>query len=241
MSQYTTGQIAKLCGITVRTVQYYDDRGLLVPSQLSEGGRRLYSEDDLKRLQTICFLRSLDLSINTITQLLAEEHPENVIGLLLQQQEQLLTEEIELRQEKLEKLKSLQQALKTMGSFTVESIWDVAIVMENKKKLRRVHWIMALIAIAGEVVEIGTLIFALLEGIWWPLLAIGLPVGIFAAIGMNWYYFNNVAYICPQCHEAFKPVFREAVFANHTLTTRKLTCPGCGHKGFCVEVYGGKK
>ena len=47
MSKYTTGELAKLCGVTVRTVQYYDSRGILIPSELSEGGRRLYSEDDL--------------------------------------------------------------------------------------------------------------------------------------------------------------------------------------------------
>ena len=59
MSKYTTGEIAKLCGVTVRTVQYYDTRGILVPTELSEGGRRLYSEDDLKRMKVICFLRDL--------------------------------------------------------------------------------------------------------------------------------------------------------------------------------------
>lgn len=58
MSKYTTGEIAKLCGVTVRTVQYYDARNILVPSQLSEGGRRLYSEADLKRMKIICFLRA---------------------------------------------------------------------------------------------------------------------------------------------------------------------------------------
>ena len=52
--------MAKLCGITVRTVQYYDTRGILIPSAFSEGGRRLYSEEDLKRLKVICFLRELD-------------------------------------------------------------------------------------------------------------------------------------------------------------------------------------
>ena len=62
MSKYTTGEIAKLCGVTVRTVQYYDKRGILVPSELSEGGRRLYSEDDVKRMKVICFLRDLGLS-----------------------------------------------------------------------------------------------------------------------------------------------------------------------------------
>ena len=92
MSKYTTGEIAKLCGVTVRTVQYYDTRNLLVPSQLSEGGRRLYSEDDLKRMRVICFLRELDIPINAIGQLLAEEHPEDVLQLLLQQQEQILKE-----------------------------------------------------------------------------------------------------------------------------------------------------
>ena len=42
MAQYTTGELAKECGITVRTVQFYDQRGILVPSALTEGGRRLY-------------------------------------------------------------------------------------------------------------------------------------------------------------------------------------------------------
>ena len=66
MSKYTTGEMAKLCDITVRTVQYYDTRGILVPSELSEGGRRLYSEEDLRKLKIICFLRELDLPINSI-------------------------------------------------------------------------------------------------------------------------------------------------------------------------------
>ena len=68
MSKYTTGEMAELCGVTVRTVQYYDTRGILVPSELSEGGRRLYTEDDLRLLKVICFLREIGLSINTIDQ-----------------------------------------------------------------------------------------------------------------------------------------------------------------------------
>ena len=52
MLKYTTGEIAKLCGVSVRTVQYYDERGILIPSELSEGGRRLYSEDDYKKLKS---------------------------------------------------------------------------------------------------------------------------------------------------------------------------------------------
>ena len=87
LSLYTTGEIAKLCGVSVRTVQYYDTRGILVPSSLTEGGRRLYSEEDVKRMRVICFLRDLGLPINSIGELLHEEHPERVIDLLLAEQE----------------------------------------------------------------------------------------------------------------------------------------------------------
>ena len=51
MARYTTGELAKLCDVTVRTVQYYDSKGLLKPSDLSDGGRRLYSDEDLTNLR----------------------------------------------------------------------------------------------------------------------------------------------------------------------------------------------
>ena len=82
MSKYTTGEIARLCGVSVRTVQYYDDRGILIPSELSEGGRRLYTVDDLKRMRIICFLRETGLPINSISALLSEEKPEGIISIL---------------------------------------------------------------------------------------------------------------------------------------------------------------
>ena len=112
MSKYSTGEIAKLCSVTVRTVQYYDTRGILIPSELSEGGRRLYSEDDLKRMKIICFLRELDLPIGAIAQILKEEHPEKVISLLIEQQEKALSDEITDKEEKLLKLRELKNGLK---------------------------------------------------------------------------------------------------------------------------------
>lgn len=107
MSKYTTGELAKLSGVTVRTVQYYDTRGILIPSELTEGGRRLYSDDDLKRMHVICFLRELDIPINAISQILNEEHPERIITLLIEQQETALLNEISEKEEKLEKIRVL--------------------------------------------------------------------------------------------------------------------------------------
>lgn len=60
MSKYTTGEIAKLCEVTVRTVQYYDQRGLLIPSELSEGGRRLYSDQDLIKMASARYFKKND-------------------------------------------------------------------------------------------------------------------------------------------------------------------------------------
>ena len=122
MSKYTTGEIAKLCGVTVRTVQYYDTRGILVPAELSEGGRRLYSESDLKRMKIICFLRDLGLPLDSIAQMLAEDDPGSVISLLLEQQEATLREEIGERREKLDRLESLRRDLKDVEQVSFESI-----------------------------------------------------------------------------------------------------------------------
>lgn len=237
MSKYTTGELAKLCGITVRTVQYYDTRGILVPSELSEGGRRLYSEEDLRRMRIICFLRDLGLPINAIAQLLAEKDPGSVISLLLDQQEQLLRDELKEREEKLELVEGLKRELRYVSHFSVESIGDIAYMMEHKKKLKKVHMIMLTVGIPLEVIEWATFIYALNAGIWWPFF-LGLAAVIAGSVWISAYYYRSVKYICPQCHTVFKPGFREMFWARHTPSTRKLTCPHCSHHGFCVEVYG---
>ena len=236
MSQYTTGEMAKQCGITVRTVQFYDQKGILVPSALTEGGRRLYSEEDLRQMKIICFLRDTGLSLDTIGKLLKEEDPGSVIRILLAQQEQLLQGEIGERREKLDRIAELKNGLKTVSAFSIESIGDIAATMENKKKLSAVHRNIFLAGLPVSLLEIAGILLWIFKGIWWAFaawVAAAIPFGIWASR----YYFRKTAYICPQCHEVFKPAFKEAFFARHTPKTRKLTCVKCGHHGFCVETY----
>ena len=236
MSRYTTGEIAKLCGVTVRTVQYYDTRGVLIPSELTEGGRRLYSEEDLQKMKIICFLRSLDFSIDNISMLFKEENPDKVISLLIEQQEQALSQEIRERQEKLSTISEMKAQLKNFGSFSVESIGDIVRVMENKKKLRKMRIIMLSIGIPLEIAEVVTFIIGISQGFWIPFIIAMVLLIIFAVI-LSKYYYDNIAYICPECHRVFRKTFKEIFFANHTPNTRKLTCPCCGKKSFCVETY----
>ena len=238
MSKYTTGELAKLCGVTVRTVQYYDTRGILIPSELTEGGRRLYSEDDLKRMKVICFLRELDIPIDAISQILKEEHPEKVISLLIEQQEEALSNEISEKQEQLGKLRELKNGLKSKTEFSLESISDIAVIMQGKKKLKKLRWTMVLTGIPVTALQWFSIIFWIIKGIWWPFAVWAIVAAIWGTV-ISRYYFGHVKYICPECHEVFKPTMKEAFWANHTPTTRKLTCTKCGHKGFCVEIWGG--
>ena len=240
MSKYTTGEIAKLCGVSVRTVQYYDSRNILVPSELSEGGRRLYSEDDLKRMRIICFLREAGVPINSISELFAEEHPEKVISILLDQQEQTLREELEEQQKKLSIVETIKRELKEVKNFSVESIGDIAFVMKNKNKLRKMRWLMVLTGIPVTALQWVSVVLWITHGLWW-LFAIWACVAIPWGIVVSINYFKRVAYICPECHEVFKPKLKEVFWAYHTPKMRRLTCPKCGHKGLCVEVYAEKE
>jgi len=240
MSKYTTGEIAKLCGVSVRTVQYYDSRNILVPSELSEGGRRLYSEDDLKRMRIICFLREAGVPINSIGELFAEKHPEKVISILLDQQEQTLREELEEQQKKLSIVETIKRELKEVKNFSVESIGDIAFVMKNKNKLRKMRWLMVLTGIPVTVLQWVSIVLWITHGLWW-LFAIWACVAVPWGIVVSINYFKRVAYICPECHEVFRPRFKEVFWAYHTPKMRRLTCPKCGHKGLCVEVYAEKE
>ena len=236
MILYTTGEIARLCGVSVRTVQYYDDRGILVPSTLSEGGRRLYSEADLKRMHVICFLREVGLPINSISALLSDENPAGIISILLDEQERTLREELAERQTKLELLEGIKRELKEIENFSVESIGDIAHTMKQRNQLSKMRWTMVWTGIPVTLLQWAAIILTITHGLWWLFILWGLvaiPWGIIVSI----HYFRHVAYICPACHTVFKSTFKEMFWAYHTPRMRKLTCPTCGRKGLCVEIY----
>ncbi|MBQ8527837.1 MAG: MerR family transcriptional regulator [Lachnospiraceae bacterium] len=237
MSNYTTGELAKAAGVTVRTVQYYDTRGILIPSDFSEGGRRLYTENDLKKLKVICFLRELGLSLNHVGDILEADNATKVINLLLEEQRKTLETEVAERKSQLDRISDIQKEMKNIADFSVENLGDVAYVMENKKKMKKVYSVILGIGLVLDGLELGAFIYAIKTGNWWLFAAVLLLMLIVLFPLMNFYHKYTV-YICPECHEVFKPKKSEWFWANHTPKTRKLTCPCCSYKGFCVETYG---
>ena len=62
----TVGEVAKKMDVTVRTLQHYDREGLLRPSAVSEGGRRLYTDKDIIKLHQILSFKHLGFSLDDI-------------------------------------------------------------------------------------------------------------------------------------------------------------------------------
>jgi MerR family transcriptional regulator, thiopeptide resistance regulator len=72
VSEYTVGALARLSGVTVRTLHHYDSIGLLSPSARSAAGYRLYSQADLLRLRQVLFYRELGFGLDEIAEILAD-------------------------------------------------------------------------------------------------------------------------------------------------------------------------
>jgi DNA-binding transcriptional MerR regulator len=67
------GELARIAGVTVRALRHYDSVGLLVPSERTHGGHRLYSPADVQRLYKLLALRRVGLPLEEIGPLLDSE------------------------------------------------------------------------------------------------------------------------------------------------------------------------
>lgn len=110
---YTVSQLAKLAGVTPRTLRHYDAVGLLQPSSRGKNGYRYYTQNDLLRLQQILFYRELDFSLEDIEKVL--NSPSYSVLESLSKQKRML----QLKQSRLRTLiKTIDQTIKHMNDQT---------------------------------------------------------------------------------------------------------------------------
>lgn len=235
MSHYTTGELAKATGVTVRTVQYYDKQGLLSPSDWTEGGRRLYTEEDLEQLRLICYLRELDFSLAQIKDLFGEQEATAVLTTLLDSHIAALEKLAKEQANKLRELHALRKGLQKDQPVTLNQLPGISLTMKQQTTWRRfaVKQFLKLLPVI--------LLFAGLS--WFAIISrqalLMLPIFVLYIFGVGywiWNYYQKISFLCPLCHKTFQSSFRNFLFSRHTPRTRKLTCDHCHQTNYCVEV-----
>ena len=100
---YTAGEIARIAGVSLRTIRFYDAKGLLKPVSHSEAGYRYYNQDSLAVLQRILTLKYLGFSLQKIEEIMSSRS-----------MEQQLTEQKELLLQKKRQLEEILSAMEMM-------------------------------------------------------------------------------------------------------------------------------
>ncbi|MHC5249406.1 MerR family transcriptional regulator [Enterococcus sp. LJL90] len=235
MSKYTTGEIAKLCNVSTRTIQFYDEKKILIPTEVSSSGRRFYTDDDVKKLQWICLLKSLGLKLSSIKEILSSDYAVNTLLLIINEQYNQLSEEIQEKEVQLQAIESIKLTVQHSETIPTELLKDIEYIMENAKKLKETHTVMIVAGLIAGLIEFSTLAIGIAKGEWAPFF-IGFFFAILIGIWTTWYYTKTINYICPNCNTIFKPSLYSFIFAKHTFKTRRLKCPKCQHTSYCVET-----
>lgn len=105
----TVKEVSKLTGVSIRTLHYYDEIGLLSPTSITEAGYRLYDDTALERLQHIMLFRELQFPLKDIAEILNASNFDR--NKALEQQIQLLT----LKKEHIENLIIFARGIQGVG------------------------------------------------------------------------------------------------------------------------------
>ncbi|MEM7713651.1 MAG: MerR family transcriptional regulator [Cyanobacteria bacterium P01_A01_bin.68] len=117
------GELAKQTGLSIRTLHYYDEIGLLCPSHRNDIGHRLYSDEDIIRLQQILSLRQLGFALKEIRECL--ENPDFSLSQVINLHRDRMREKIALSHTLLERLNGVARELETTKSVAVENLIQV--------------------------------------------------------------------------------------------------------------------
>jgi len=120
---YAVSQVAKLAGVTVRTLHHYDEIGLLSPGERTAAGYRRYTECDLERLQQILYYRELGFALDEIATIL--DDPDADPSAHFRRQHGLLQGRIRKLQEMITAIEFAMEAGKVGISLTPEERFEV--------------------------------------------------------------------------------------------------------------------
>jgi MerR family transcriptional regulator, thiopeptide resistance regulator len=120
---YTVGKVARLAGISVRTLHHYDEIGLLSPNDRSGAGYRRYDDADLERLQQIMYYRELEFPLEEIAEIL--DDPAADAASHLRRQHELLSERVAKLQKMINAIEFAMEASKVGINLTPQERFEV--------------------------------------------------------------------------------------------------------------------
>ncbi|MDO4284272.1 MAG: MerR family transcriptional regulator [Eubacteriales bacterium] len=128
----TVGEVAKKMDVTVRTLQHYDREGLLSPSAVSEGGRRLYTDKDIVKLHQILSFKHLGFSLDDIKNRLTPLDSPAEIAAVLTEQAAAVRQKIDSLSESLRELEALHEEVLQMQSVDFKKYADIIVNLQMK-------------------------------------------------------------------------------------------------------------
>lgn len=130
--RWKIGEVARATGVTVRALHHYDELGLLVPSERTYAGHRLYSEADIQRLYRIVALRGLGLPLDELAAVLEREGPDPRVT--LRRQLDRIDSELELQRRLRDRVTRILGALDSGGEAPAEELINTIEVMTMIEK-----------------------------------------------------------------------------------------------------------
>ena len=132
---YSIGQFAKKTGVTIRTLHYYDEIGLLAPAQILDSGQRFYNDDSIKTIQTILVCKYLDYSLEEIRAVLLDKE-KTLLNSLYEQKVQLEAKRKQIDQmiASLETAIDIHEKYETIDPSSLLIVIHSLLTMDEQKK-----------------------------------------------------------------------------------------------------------
>lgn len=127
------GELAAATGLTVRTLHHYDELGLLTPSYRTSGDHRLYTAQDVAKLQQIVSLKSLGFPLEHVKAALTrpEFAPEKVLDLQLTR----IREQLKMQEDLAARLEGMQRFLRSRGTLTAGEFLTAIRMMQETEAM----------------------------------------------------------------------------------------------------------
>lgn len=133
MARYSTGELAKLFGISARTLQYYDEKNILKPAFTKDNQYREYSEEEVQKLKAILLLKKLGFKLSAIAKIVEEQHALKTVKMLLDDNMEQLEQDIHQKQAQLKEMKAMNKMIHDDSISPISKLKDIDAVLKSNR------------------------------------------------------------------------------------------------------------